>query len=285
MDGKAWKIMVKGIFQLPPQMGMELLHANIWWSEGLDIINHGFTYFKDLTLYRKGIQRVDDVWDSECRDFLTKAQEKFKLAPADLGDWIMLINKLAEEWRPVLENNSDTTYGGQWVGFFYVVGKEDPIFVLKCTRDFMPQCLQFQHLVMPLTAQCFTVGTTHDASMNSIKLPGKWMAFFLKLESFIPLDNKWRRGKKKKSQPFTVKQLLLDGTQLGSDGLKGVAPLSTPQNWVEISLLKGSRGWTMLQTNGKATFLGITNSTGPRFGICCGLGRKSRSCGQFGIKW
>lgn len=97
MDGKAWKIMVKGIFQLPPQMGMELLHANIWWSEGLDIINHGFTYFKDLTLYRKGIQRVDDVWDSECRDFLTKAQEKFKLAPADLGDWIMLINKLAEE--------------------------------------------------------------------------------------------------------------------------------------------------------------------------------------------
>ena len=87
--GNAWKIMVEGIFQLPPRMRMELLHANIWWSEGLDLLNQGFTYSKGLTLYHKGIQCVDDVWDQA-----------------------MLINKLAEKWRPMLEKDSDTTYVG-----------------------------------------------------------------------------------------------------------------------------------------------------------------------------
>lgn len=58
--------MVKGVYQLPSRPMMELLHANIWWLEGLDFINQGFTYSKDLILYRKGIQCEDDVWDSEC---------------------------------------------------------------------------------------------------------------------------------------------------------------------------------------------------------------------------
>ena len=38
--GKAWKIMVKGTYQLPPHNRMELLHSNIWWSEGVELINH-----------------------------------------------------------------------------------------------------------------------------------------------------------------------------------------------------------------------------------------------------
>ena len=37
--GKTWKTMVKGIFQIPPHTRMELLHANVWWSEGLDLID------------------------------------------------------------------------------------------------------------------------------------------------------------------------------------------------------------------------------------------------------
>lgn len=46
--GKAWKTMVKGIFQIPPRTRIELLHPNIWWSNGLDIINQGFSYSKGL---------------------------------------------------------------------------------------------------------------------------------------------------------------------------------------------------------------------------------------------
>lgn len=36
---RAWKIMVKCIYQLPPHSQIELLQANVWWFEGLDLIN------------------------------------------------------------------------------------------------------------------------------------------------------------------------------------------------------------------------------------------------------
>ena len=49
-------------------------------------------------------------------------------------------------------------------------------------------------------------------------------------------------------------------------------------------ITKGPKGLIMSQTNGKATFLGITNSIGHKYGILCRLGRKPRSCGQYGIK-
>ena len=44
---KAWKVMVKGTYQLPPpRTKIELLHSNIWWSEGVDLLNKGIDYDK-----------------------------------------------------------------------------------------------------------------------------------------------------------------------------------------------------------------------------------------------
>jgi hypothetical protein len=43
--------MVKGIYQLPPYTLLELLHSNIWWLEGLELINNGFTYIRARELY------------------------------------------------------------------------------------------------------------------------------------------------------------------------------------------------------------------------------------------
>ena len=37
--GKAWKTMVKGLYQIPPRTRLELLHSNIWWLEGIELIN------------------------------------------------------------------------------------------------------------------------------------------------------------------------------------------------------------------------------------------------------
>lgn len=59
--GKAWRTMVKGTYQLLPRNRMELLHSNIWWSEGVELLKNGFTYAKGLELYRKGIHCVDDI--------------------------------------------------------------------------------------------------------------------------------------------------------------------------------------------------------------------------------
>lgn len=85
---KAWKVIVKGIYQLPPRTRMGLLHSNIWWSDRVELIGNGFTYSKSLELYRKGIHCVDDVWDSEQQNFLTwdRAKEEFNLTDGDIGD-------------------------------------------------------------------------------------------------------------------------------------------------------------------------------------------------------
>ena len=156
---KAWKVMVKGVYQLPLRTRMELLHSNIWWSDGVELIKNGFPYTRGLELYRKGIQCVDDVWDSEQRNFLSweRAKEEFKLTDGDNGDWTTLTNKLSEKWRSLLEKDKDETYQGEWLGF-YIEGREDPITVLQCVADYTPPCMQAHHLTLPVPMQCYTVG-------------------------------------------------------------------------------------------------------------------------------
>ena len=97
---KAWKVMAKGIYQLPPRTRMELLHSNIWWSDGVELINNGFEYARGLELYRKGIKCIDDTWDSEQRNFITweEAKDKFGLTTTDEGDWVMLTDKIGR-WQ------------------------------------------------------------------------------------------------------------------------------------------------------------------------------------------
>lgn len=62
----------------------------------MDLISQGLSSAKGLNLYRQGIQCVDNMLDSETRNFLTwgVAQEKFKLSLNEMGDWEVLINNL-----------------------------------------------------------------------------------------------------------------------------------------------------------------------------------------------
>lgn len=84
----------------------------------MELLNEGFTYSKGLKLYHKGIQRVDDIWDSEKQDFMTwdRVQEKFNLLPTKVGDWAELTDKLFRQWRHLLDVDSNTTHPGQWIG-------------------------------------------------------------------------------------------------------------------------------------------------------------------------
>jgi hypothetical protein len=56
-----------------------------------------------------------------------------------------------------LDVDDDTTYPRQWLGF-YVEGEEDPAFIFECESDFVPECLQWHNLTLPLPVQCYTVG-------------------------------------------------------------------------------------------------------------------------------
>lgn len=89
--------MIKGIYQIPPHIKMKLPHLNIWWSNGVEPLNKGFTYVKGLHLYCKGIQYVNDIWDSNTQNIFTweNAQEKFKLLPTEERDWRDLTDKIS----------------------------------------------------------------------------------------------------------------------------------------------------------------------------------------------
>ena len=58
---KAWTIMMKGLYQLPPRSRIELLHSNFWWSKGVNLLKNGFTHSQCINLYKKGIKYVDDI--------------------------------------------------------------------------------------------------------------------------------------------------------------------------------------------------------------------------------
>lgn len=47
--------MVKGTYQLLLHMLMESLHSSVWWSNGFELIDNGFTYARAQKLYYKGI--------------------------------------------------------------------------------------------------------------------------------------------------------------------------------------------------------------------------------------
>lgn len=152
--------MVKRTYQLPPHTRMELLHSNIWWSYGVDLLNKGIKHSKGLHLYRKGIRCVDDIWDSNQQEFLTweRAQEKLRLTSMEQGDWEELTNEISRQWRQLLEIDEDTTYAKQWLGS-YVDKQEDLAIVFRCDTDFTPVCMQWHNLILPLPMQCLTIGT------------------------------------------------------------------------------------------------------------------------------
>ena len=157
---KAWKNLAKNIYQLPPRTRKELFHSNIWWSDGVELLKDVFSYSRGLELYRKGIRRIDNVWDSNCKDFLTweVAQHKFNLTAGESQELGEITNKLSEKWRRKLEEDSDITYPGMWLGL-YVEGQEDHAFVVRYGTEFTPSILQFYHISLPISATCYTVGT------------------------------------------------------------------------------------------------------------------------------
>lgn len=100
------------------------------------------------------------MWDNEQHDFLTWeiTQAKFNLTPMKVGDWAMIMDKIYGKWRHLLDEDSNTTSSGQWVGV-YIDRGEYPTFVLNCVNEFAPSCMQLHHLSMSVPLQCFTVGT------------------------------------------------------------------------------------------------------------------------------
>jgi hypothetical protein len=151
--------MVKGLYQIPPRTRLELLHFNLWWSEGLELINKDFDQDRGCQLFRQGVWRVEDIWDGAQQNFLTweQTQSKFHLSSMEEGEWLEVIDNVSGQWRQLLETEEDPAYPGQWVDF-YKDEKSDPAFILRCATVYTPILLQRYNIFHPLPVQCFTIG-------------------------------------------------------------------------------------------------------------------------------
>ena len=162
---------------------MELLYSNIWWSEGVELLNKGFDCHKGLTFHCKGVRCVDDIWDSNNHNFYTweDAQAKYRLGNSEKDDWAELTNKVGEQWRNLLEADEDTAYPRQWLGF-YMKDVEDPVCVFQCEEGFTPECLQWHNATLPFPMQCYTVGT-HSICLSVWERPrGEIEGYFHKIK-------------------------------------------------------------------------------------------------------
>ena len=110
----------------------------------MELLKKGFSYSRGLELYRKGIRRIDDMWDRNHKDFLTweDVQHKFNLTTSESQEWENITNKLSEMWRRKLEEDSDTTYLGMWLGL-YVEGKKTLYLWLGAVRNLYPLVFNF----------------------------------------------------------------------------------------------------------------------------------------------
>lgn len=83
--------------------------------EGFELINKGFDYERGRQLYRKGIRRIEDIWNVAQQNFLTwkQVEEKFHLTGMKEGEWLDVIDKVSEQWWYLLETEENLAYPGQ----------------------------------------------------------------------------------------------------------------------------------------------------------------------------
>ena len=217
---KAWKNLAKNIYQLPPRTRKELFHSNIWWSDGVELLKDVFSYSRGLELYRKGIRRIDNVWDSNCKDFLTweVAQHKFNLTAGESQELGEITNKLSEKWRRKLEEDSDITYPGMWLGL-YVEGQEVTHLWLDMVRNLRPLVYNFTILAFLFRPRVTPWELTLGVLESGSTLLERLKVTFMRLKSCSPIEAQRKMGRKKgrRLYSFTAKLPLSFGTRIDGD--------------------------------------------------------------------
>ena len=114
----------------------------------------------------------------------------------DQADWVELTNKIFEQWRNLLEEDEDTAYPAQWLGY-YEKDEEDPVHVFQCKEGFTPECLQWHYATFPFPVQCYTMGT-HSRCLIPWERPlGEIEGYFHKVKIIHTNRGPKKKGKKK----------------------------------------------------------------------------------------
>ena len=93
---------------LSPSKLKESLHSNIW-HVGHTFMGNGFSYVRAHELYCKGIQCVDNIWDSENWNLHPWDEEHVEsnLASTQVGDWSTRTTKFSTQWQHLLDDDAD----------------------------------------------------------------------------------------------------------------------------------------------------------------------------------
>lgn len=132
-------------------------------------------------LYHKGVQYIDDIWDSGNHTFLS-SHTKFNFTPMEANDWATITTKIIDQWQPFLEDDLDDTIPRQWVGL-YREGDVDQTLVLRRLVEFTLFCIHQHHLTTSLRVKCFMMGT-YSQCFNEWweDPPGVSLVFYMRLK-------------------------------------------------------------------------------------------------------
>ena len=214
--------MIKEVYQIPSRTRVKILHSNLWWAEGAELLQKRFTNAKSLHLYRQGIRCVGDIWDEHRQDYYTwkQTQAKFKLTIGEREDWVDLTNKNSDQWRDLFESDDGPAFLDQWLGF-YENRKEDPALVFRCERDFIPEYFQWYNVTLLFPVRCYTVGK-HSMCLRIWEHPlGEIEDYFYKVKT---VDNHRRPlvdGEKVELIFFYGKEATLGWDRIGGVGCDG----------------------------------------------------------------
>lgn len=135
---KAWKIMARGIYQLP------IFYLWNCFTRDQHVLNSLIVVLRTLYSIAKG-SNVFGIFGTErstpsfCGN---KAQTKFNLTScltlADSDDWILLTSRIMHLWRHDLEDEPSVSYLDKWVGLYFE-GAEDLELVFQCLES-TPSC-------------------------------------------------------------------------------------------------------------------------------------------------
>ena len=114
---RAWQKMLDSLREMPPTSVAEARSVQLWWGTTFKGNNVGLDQEEALSLYKKGMKTVGDLYDSQNRQFKT-------LEIVGAGQ---LIEKLKASLSETLRRPEHSIDPGDWNGFFQSKHNQRPV--------------------------------------------------------------------------------------------------------------------------------------------------------------
>ena len=86
----------------------------------MSMVKSNFPYERAKEIHWRGLKKSEDIWDCYMRDFDSweVAMQRFDFSLTDEDEWCIGTGRVMHVWHMILEEVSNLTRPGVWVGFF-----------------------------------------------------------------------------------------------------------------------------------------------------------------------